>query len=162
MEIIKPDGIAPLTLHAIPGELLSPITPVKKMPPKRKPTQPQIVYKEEMERMSNRDWTGVKKRLRYALKYFEKEYLKYENFVPYPAVLRDYLSAKQIRKIKNKHKEMVDALNTILNYEGLIGNSRITKEDFKPKDFYRLHIGQNRFFDGSGNPLYDKHGNPID
>jgi hypothetical protein len=147
MKNVKTNGAQPLTLHVVSEVVNTKLVPVKKLKPKKQ--QPgekvKVVYKDSMERMTNRDWTGVKKRLRFLLLELQNSYDRYQEA---------FLS------------EMMQALEKVLSYEGKPGCiSRLTQEDFRPSNWYRFHAGPDAIYEPYAlfpTKNFDKHPDALD
>ncbi|MDF2188943.1 hypothetical protein [Paraflavitalea sp. CAU 1676] len=126
MNNVKNDGAKPITLQAV--ERQPEITPVKKLKPK--PVKEKVVYKSSMERMTNRDWTGLKKRLRYMRGQLDCMY----TFDSHIYLLNpDLAPPKALQRKKRKEiRQLVNAIDLLLEFEGLVNLRYFTREDFKP------------------------------
>ena len=166
MKEVKIDGGAqPLTLQVV-NEVQPRIAPVRKLKPKPKPKaikpvkqKVKVVYKESMERMTNRDWTGVKKRLRYLFSHLERQY----NHQSHVFLLNPKAAPPKAfqRKRKKELNNILNAIQLLLDFDGQVNGITFTKEDFRPSNHYRFFVGPNAIY-ASGYDLYptqnlDKH-----
>lgn len=166
MKNVKTNGAQPLTLHVVSEVVNTKLVPVKKLKPKKQ--QPgekvKVVYKDSMERMTNRDWTGVKKRLRFLLLELQNSYDRYqEAFLSFPKVAPPKAAQN---KRKKEMREMMQALEKVLSYEGKPGCiSRLTQEDFRPSNWYRFHAGPDAIYEPYAlfpTKNFDKHPDALD
>jgi hypothetical protein len=142
----KTDGTKPLTLHVIPEEVQPRIAPVKKLKPgKEKTPKEKVVYKDQMERMTNRDWSGLKKRLRYVLKHLQKSYDTYqEKFLLFPS----QAPPKSVQnRVLKRDRELIKAFEMVINFDGLIRGVHFTQADFRPSSWYRFYLGPDAIYE---------------